>query len=102
MRPLLSCLIAWALVELVPRAAAACSVCTAGRDDETNQAFLMSTIFLSLLPLAALGTLVFVLWRRIRALELGDGEPRPSVRESADEGPVAHGPAVLTPANPAR
>lgn len=53
----------------MPRLVSACAVCTGGRDDETNTAFLISTIFLSLLPLAALGTLVFVLWRRIRALE---------------------------------
>ncbi|MBY0398707.1 hypothetical protein K2X89_00290 [Myxococcota bacterium] len=52
-----------------PRLASACAVCTSGRDDESNTAFLISTIFLSLLPLAALGTLVFVLWRRIRRLE---------------------------------
>ena len=53
----------------MPRLVSACAVCTSGRDDESNAAFLVSTIFLSLLPLAALGTLVFVLWRRIRALE---------------------------------
>ncbi len=52
-----------------PRAALACAVCSAGRDDESNTAFLISTIFLSVLPLAALGTLVYVLWRRIQKLE---------------------------------
>jgi len=56
-----------------PRAALACAVCTAGRDDENQAAFLISTIFLSLLPLAALGTLVFVLWRRFRRLEAEAG-----------------------------
>lgn len=58
----------WVLVS-APRTALACAVCSAGRDDESNTAFLISTIFLSLLPLAALGTLVFVLWRRIQKLE---------------------------------
>ena len=57
------------LAFLAPRAALACAVCSAGRDDESNTAFLISTIFLSLLPLAGLGTLVFVIWRRLRALE---------------------------------
>ncbi|MFO0691815.1 MAG: hypothetical protein U0900_24180 [Myxococcota bacterium] len=52
-----------------PRLVEACAVCTSGREDENNTAFLISTIFLSLLPLAGLGTLVFVIWRRLRALE---------------------------------
>jgi hypothetical protein len=54
---------------LAPRAVQACAVCSAGRDDESNTAFLISTVFLSVLPLAGLGTLVFVLWRRIQRLE---------------------------------
>ena len=58
----------WILVS-APRVALACAVCSAGRDDESNTAFLISTIFLSVLPLAALGTLVFVLWKRIQKLE---------------------------------
>lgn len=62
-----------AIVVASPRLVSACAVCTSGRDDESNTAFLISTIFLSLLPLAALGTLVFVLWRRIRALEAESG-----------------------------
>lgn len=56
---------------LSPRVIQACAVCTAGREDESNAAFLVSTIFLSLLPLGALGTLVYVLWRRFRKLEEG-------------------------------
>ncbi len=59
----------------VPHVARACAVCSAGRDDENQTAFLISTIFLSLLPLAALGTFVFVLWRRFRRL---DAESAPS------------------------
>lgn len=55
-----------------PRVALACAVCSAGREDESNTAFLISTIFLSLLPLGALGTLVFVLWRRFQKLEQSD------------------------------
>jgi uncharacterized membrane protein len=52
-----------------PRVATACAVCTAGKDEENAFAFLMTTIFMSIMPLAAIGTLVFVLWRRIRKLE---------------------------------
>ena len=53
----------------VPSIASACAVCTAGKDEENAFAFLMTTIFMSLMPLAALGTLIFVLWRRIQKLE---------------------------------
>lgn len=67
---------------LAPRLALACAVCTAGRDDENQTAFLLSTIFLSLLPLAALGTLVFVLWRRFQRLESASKDARTPV-ESA-------------------
>ena len=65
---------------LAPRAAMACSVCRAGRDDESNTAFLIPTTFLSVPPLAGLGTLVFVLWRRIQRLE---AETPPSADERA-------------------
>ena len=58
-----------ALVLLSPAIAEACSVCTAGRDEENQLAFLLSTIGMSLMPLIAIGTLVFVLWRRIQKLE---------------------------------
>jgi len=61
-------LVSWWVV-LSPSIAAACSVCTAGRDEENAAAFLISTIFMSVLPLLAIGTLVFVLWRRIQKLE---------------------------------
>ena len=60
--------VAW-LVVYGPNVATACSVCTAGRDEENQTAFLLSTLFMSLLPLIAIGTLVFVLWRRIQKLE---------------------------------
>jgi hypothetical protein len=59
---------AWLIVQL-PVVAQACSVCTAGRDEENQTAFLLSTLFMSLLPLIAIGTLVYILWRRIRKLE---------------------------------
>ena len=64
--------VAW-LVLQAPGLAAACSVCSAGRDEENQAAFLLSTIFMSLLPLLVIGTFVFVLWRRIRKLEAEEG-----------------------------
>jgi len=79
-----------AAVIQAPNVARACAVCTSGREDENNAAFLISTIFLSVLPLAALGTLVFVLWRRIRKLEAEGGRdagagagPRPPAQAGA-------------------
>ena len=59
------------LVSLVlsPGFATACSVCSAGRDEENAAAFLISTIFMSLLPLIALGTLLYVIRRRYQKLE---------------------------------
>ena len=61
---------AWlTMIVYSPSIAQACSVCTAGRDEENQLAFLLSTIGMSLMPLIAIGTLVFVLWRRIKKLE---------------------------------
>ena len=65
---------AW-LVTLSPSIASACSVCTAGRDEENAAAFLMTTIFMSILPLLALGTFVYVLWRRFQKLEAESAPP---------------------------
>jgi len=61
-------LFAW-LVVLSPSISSACSVCTAGRDEENAAAFLMTTIFMSCLPLLALGMFIYVLWRRFQKLE---------------------------------
>ena len=60
--------LAWVVVQS-PRVAEACAVCTAGRDEENQAAFLWSTLFMSLLPLIAIGTLVFVIRRRYLKLE---------------------------------
>ncbi len=72
-RRLATWLIAWIVVSM-PSVAAACAVCSAGKDEENAFAFLMSTIFMSLMPLLAIGTLVFVLWRRIQKLEAETAE----------------------------
>ncbi len=65
---LATAMITWWVLSL-PSVVEACSVCTAGRDEENAAAFLLTTIFMSILPLAALGTLIFVIWRRIQKLE---------------------------------
>lgn len=52
-----------------PRLALACSVCTAGRDDETQSAFRLTTLFLSVLPLSMFGGFALWIWRRARQRE---------------------------------
>jgi hypothetical protein len=56
---------------LVPDAASACSVCYAGAE-ESRKAFLLTTVLLSMLPLAMFGSLFWWLRRRFR--ELGQTE----------------------------
>jgi hypothetical protein len=77
MRPL-ERLVALSLAALVfaPRAALACSVCSAGREDETQAAFIGTTALLSVLPLALIGG--FLWWVRRRSRELAEGAPRRS------------------------
>lgn len=65
---LLGAVLAGVLVCL-PSLSSACAVCGAGRDEENAFAFLMTTLFMSVMPLVAIGTVVYVLWRRIRKLE---------------------------------
>jgi hypothetical protein len=82
---------AWAAVVLLaPAVSRACAVCTAGRDEENAAAFLMTTVFMSLMPLAAIGTLIFVLWRRAQKLEQAR-------REANAERTVEAGPGVSAP-----
>lgn len=60
--PALACL--W-----LPRAAEACYVCMAGRDEATRFAFVATTGLLTFLPMALVGGLVWWLRRRARQLE---------------------------------
>jgi len=54
---------------LAPRMALACPVCTGGQKEEVNRALLVGSVFLSVLPLAAIGTAVWWVRRRARAIE---------------------------------
>ena len=68
-----------ALLILAPEIALACPVCMSGRDDETRAAFILTTLFLTLLPLALIGGVVWWLTRRARSLERqrdADASPR--------------------------
>ena len=61
--------VAIAVLASLPDVAHACSVCSAGRDDETRAAFIATTIALSVLPLALIGGFVWWIRRRVRAIE---------------------------------
>ena len=71
-----------ALALLLPRVASACAVCTAGRDDETRLAFLLTTLFLSVLPLGIVGGAVWWLVRRSRRMAQESTPLRPSAAVS--------------------
>ena len=73
------------LLVLVPRLATACSVCSAGRDEENRIAFIITTAFMTLLPLLLIGGLAFWLWGRFRALD----EQHPGSPAAAESGTEA-------------
>ena len=52
-----------------PELARACAVCAAGTEEASRLAFILTTIFLSALPLLMVGALLWWLWRRTRQLE---------------------------------
>ncbi len=52
-----------------PELAQACSVCMSGTEEANRLAFILTTIFLSTLPLVMVGSVLGWLWRRTRQLE---------------------------------
>jgi hypothetical protein len=52
-----------------PSVAEACAVCFSGRSDEQREAFLITTGFLTFLPLILLGLAVLAFIRRVRRIE---------------------------------
>jgi hypothetical protein len=67
------------LIVWSPGLSRACAVCMSGRDDETRAAFLGTTIFLSLLPVLAVGGVVIWLRRRLRKQEQDEAREQRSV-----------------------
>jgi hypothetical protein len=57
------------LVVWSPRISQACSVCGVGREDENRLAFILTTVFLTFLPLSMIGGIVWYLRRRYLQLE---------------------------------
>lgn len=72
------------LLGLSPQLAYACPVCFQAKDDASRVAFIVTTGFLTALPLVLLGGLLYWAFRRARALDEQDSrEPLPS-QQSVD------------------
>jgi high-affinity Fe2+/Pb2+ permease len=71
------------LILVSPSVAQACAVCFSGRSDEQREAFLITTGFLTFLPLMLLGFAVWVLIRRVRRIEAENDAVAERVRELA-------------------
>jgi hypothetical protein len=71
-----------AIAVATPRLAAACAVCMGGVGGGTQKAFATGSLFLSVLPLAVVGTAVWYLRRRAKAVEREANERR-ELRESS-------------------
>jgi hypothetical protein len=61
---------------LIPGLSEACSVCMGGREDETRMAFEWMTLFMTVTPLALVGSVLWWLRRRFRELEALHSEVR--------------------------
>jgi hypothetical protein len=57
------------LVTMSPSLAQACAVCFTGRSDDQREAFLITTGFLTFLPLILLGLAGWAFVRRVRRVE---------------------------------
>ncbi len=72
------------LIVHLPQVSEACAVCSAGRDEENAAAFLISTIFMSLTPLIVIGSIIYLLYRRIQKF---DAEKEARLQESTSVAP---------------
>ncbi len=84
---------------LLPRLAEACAVCSTGREDETNDAFLMMTGFMTLTPLIILGGTIVWFIRRTLKREREEAAEDDATGRRRDARPVGHLKA-LTDASP--
>ena len=73
-----------------PRIGWACAVCSAGREDENRLAFLLTTIFLTVLPPVIVGGVVWWLRGRVRQMEAA---AKPAISRRLQDGWTS-GPAV--------
>lgn len=63
-----------ASVLVTPQLARACAVCMSGREDDVQFAFILTTVFMSVLPLAVIGGAVWWLRRRLQEMERTQAE----------------------------
>jgi hypothetical protein len=73
MRRLLSAVLV-AVAAVLPRLALACPVCMAA-DARRSSAYVATTVMLSLLPLAAIGGIAWLVWRRTSTRDVAVPEP---------------------------
>ncbi len=78
-----------AVLLLAPRLAQACAMCVTGREDETRSAFLVTTFFMSVLPIGGLVLAVWWLRRRFRELDRQDDEARRAALPASPRLPAA-------------
>lgn len=62
-------LVASLVVTLAPTIAAACSVCTTGKEDDTRIAFELMTAFMTVIPFVLVGGVFWWLRGRLREVE---------------------------------
>ena len=70
----LACSVLWLAF---PDVARACAVCTGGQTEEVRYAFIWTTAFLSLLPPALIGGLIWFVRRRAREIAAVNEPERP-------------------------
>ena len=71
------------LIVASPSVAQACAVCFSGRSDEQREAFLITTVFLTFLPLILLGLAIGWFVRRVRRIEAEHDAAAEAVRAEA-------------------
>jgi len=62
---------------VIPGVAFACPVCFSAQNEENRAAFVLMTVFLTLLPLGMLGLGMGWAWRRLRAQDHAVAAPAP-------------------------
>jgi hypothetical protein len=73
-----SCLLglaAWLVASLVPHVALACPMCFGG-NNQNQQAFLYGSLFLMIVPVTAIGSLLYWAYRRYRAYDEPPAQPK--------------------------
>lgn len=78
----------WLIVSLLPSAVLACPVCGTA-PQRSQDAYVAMTVVLSLLPLAFIGALVFLAFRRIQRAEAERRGELAAARALASEAPRA-------------